>query len=39
MVFVDEIREKVETMGFGKKEYYPRVRPVLTHGRFPESRY
>ncbi len=26
-------REKVETMGFSKKEYYPRVRPAVVHGR------
>jgi hypothetical protein len=33
MEFVDKIREKVETMGFDKKEYYTRIRPVLTDGR------
>jgi hypothetical protein len=33
MEFVDKIREKVETMGFGKKEYYTRIRPVSTDGR------
>jgi hypothetical protein len=33
MEFVDRIREKVETMGFGKKEYYARVRPVVKDGR------
>jgi hypothetical protein len=33
MEFVDKIREKVETMGFGKEEYYTRIRPVLVHGR------
>jgi hypothetical protein len=33
MEFVDKIREKVETMGYGKKEYYTRIRPVLVHGR------
>ncbi len=32
MEFVDKIREKVETMGFGKKEYYTRIRPVLIDG-------
>ncbi len=33
MKFVDKICEKVETMGFGKKEYYTRIRPELTDGR------
>jgi hypothetical protein len=33
MEFVDKVREKVETMGFGKKEFYTRIRPVLAHGR------
>jgi hypothetical protein len=33
MEFVDRIREKVETMGFGRKEYYARVRPVVKDGR------
>jgi hypothetical protein len=33
MEFVDKVREKVETMGFGKKEYYTRVRPVMKEGR------
>jgi hypothetical protein len=33
MEFVDKIREKVEIMGFGKMEYYTRVRPVLVEGR------
>ncbi len=33
MEFLDKIREKVETMGFGKKEYYTRIRPVVTDGR------
>ncbi len=33
MEFVEKIREKVETMGFGKKEYYARVRPTLVDGR------
>jgi hypothetical protein len=28
MEFVDRICEKVETMRFGKKEYYTRVRPA-----------
>jgi hypothetical protein len=31
--FVDKIRDKVETMGFGKKEHYIRVRPVTSDGR------
>ncbi len=31
--FVDKIREKVDTIGFGKKEYYTRIRPVLKDGR------
>jgi hypothetical protein len=33
MEFVDKIREKVETMGFGKKEFYTRVRPARVDGR------
>jgi hypothetical protein len=33
MEFVDKVREKVETMGFGKKEFYTRIRPALAHGR------
>jgi hypothetical protein len=33
MEFVDKIREKVETMGFGKKEYYARIRPAVVNGR------
>jgi hypothetical protein len=33
MEFVDRIREKVETMGFDRKEYYTRIRPVSTDGR------
>ncbi len=33
MEFVEQIREKVETMGFGKKEYYARIRPALIDGR------
>jgi hypothetical protein len=33
MEFVDKIRDKVETMGFGKKEYYTRVRPARVDGR------
>ncbi len=30
--FVNKIWEKVETMGFNKKEYYTRVRPALIVG-------
>ncbi len=33
MEFVDKVREKVEKMGFGKKEYYTRVRPARVDGR------
>jgi hypothetical protein len=33
MEFVGKLREKVETMGFSKKEYYTRIRPGLVHGR------
>ncbi len=33
MELVEKVREKVETMGFGKKEYYTRVRPVRMDGR------
>jgi hypothetical protein len=33
MEFVEKIREKVETMGFAKKEYYARIRPALIDGR------
>jgi hypothetical protein len=33
MEFDDKICEKVEKMGFGKKDYYTRVRPVLTNSR------
>jgi hypothetical protein len=33
MEFVEKIREKVATMGFGKKEYYTRIRPAVVHGR------
>jgi hypothetical protein len=33
MEFVEKIREKVEEMGFGRKEYYTRVRPVAKDGR------
>jgi hypothetical protein len=31
--FVEKIREKVEEMGFGRKEYYTRVRPAVKEGR------
>jgi hypothetical protein len=34
--FVEKIREKVEEMGFGRKEYYTRVRPTMS---VLESRY
>jgi DNA repair exonuclease SbcCD ATPase subunit len=33
MEFVDKIREKVETMGFGKKEYFTRIRPTRVDGQ------
>ncbi len=33
MEFVEKIREKVEAMGFGRKEYYTRIRPVTKEGR------
>jgi hypothetical protein len=33
MEFVEKIREKVETMGFGKKEYYTRIRPAVKEGK------
>jgi hypothetical protein len=33
MEFVEKIREKVETMGFAKKEFYTRIRPALKDGR------
>jgi hypothetical protein len=33
MEFVEKIREEVEAMGFGRKEYYTRVRPVTKEGR------
>jgi hypothetical protein len=32
MEFVDKIREKVETMGYAKKEY-TRIRPTLVNGK------
>jgi hypothetical protein len=33
MEFVDKIRGKVETMGYGKKEHFTRVRPAMVQGR------
>jgi hypothetical protein len=40
MEFVDKIREKVETMGFGKKEFYTRIRPTYgTWKSYSESGY
>jgi hypothetical protein len=33
MDFVEKIREKVEAMGFGKKDYYTRIRPVVKDGK------
>jgi hypothetical protein len=33
MEFVNKVRDKVETMGFGKEEFYTRVRPAVAHGR------
>ncbi len=33
MEFIEKVREKVEMMGFGKKEHYTRVRPVRKDGR------
>jgi hypothetical protein len=32
MDFVDKIREKVDMMGYGKKEFYTKVRPVMIEG-------
>jgi hypothetical protein len=29
MEYMDKIREKVETMGYSKMEYYTRIRPAL----------
>ncbi len=31
--FVNKIREKGETMGFDRKDYYMRVRPALVEGK------
>ncbi len=40
MEFVGKIREKVETMGFGKKEYYTIIRPAIgVRKSSSESRY
>jgi hypothetical protein len=33
MEFVDKIREKVDTMGYGRKDFYTKVRPTLIEGR------
>jgi hypothetical protein len=33
MEFVDKIREKVDVMGYSRKDYYTKVRPVLVVGR------
>jgi hypothetical protein len=33
MEFVDKIREKVEKMGYGRKDFYTKVRPILIEGR------
>jgi hypothetical protein len=33
MEFVDKVRGKVEIMGFGKSEYYTRIRPARIDGR------
>jgi hypothetical protein len=33
MEFVGKVQEKVETMGFSKKELYTRIRPALAQGR------
>jgi hypothetical protein len=32
MEFVEKVRKKAETMGFGKNKYYTRVRPVRMDG-------
>jgi hypothetical protein len=31
--FVEKIREKVEAMGFGRKEFFTRIRPVVKEGK------
>jgi DNA repair exonuclease SbcCD ATPase subunit len=33
MEFVEKIREKVEAMGFGRKEFFTRIRPVMKEGK------
>jgi hypothetical protein len=33
MEFVEKIREKVEAMGFGRKEFFTRIRPVVKEGK------
>jgi hypothetical protein len=33
MEFVDKIREKVDVMGYSRKDHYTKVRPVLIEGR------
>jgi hypothetical protein len=33
MEFVEKIREKVEAMGFGRKEHFTRIRPVMKEGK------
>jgi hypothetical protein len=33
MEFVEKIRDKVEAMGFGKKEYFTRIRPAVKDGK------
>jgi hypothetical protein len=33
MEFVDKIREKVDEMGYGRKDFYTKVRPILIEGR------
>jgi hypothetical protein len=33
MEFVDKIRKNVDTMGYGRKDFYMKVRPILIEGR------
>ncbi len=33
MEFVDKIREKVDAMGYGRKDFYTKVRPILLEAR------
>jgi DNA repair exonuclease SbcCD ATPase subunit len=33
MEFVEKIRDKVEAMGFGRKEFFTRIRPVTKEGK------